>query len=139
MADRVRVRNTTPYDIGVMTQNGLGYNIKAKLFLMLNREDVEYIMAIAPKLFSHPAQLVVEDEELTQAAGIETVKEAAYDDATIEKILKGSASKLKTFVEENKKNLHVLEMLCLASAEMDLPVSKVKVLQEVMPQRDFMD
>lgn len=138
MADRVRVRNTTPYDIGVVTQNGLGYNIKAKLFMMLNREDVEYIMAIAPKLFAHPAQLVVEDEELTQAAGIETVKEAAYDDAAIEKVLKGSVAKMKAFVEENKRNLHVLEMLCQAASTMDLPVSKIKVLQEAMPHRDFM-
>lgn len=138
MADRVRVRNMTPYDIGVMTQNGLGYNIKAKLFVMLNREDVEYIMAIAPKLFAQPAQLVVEDEELTQAVGIETVKEAAYTDADIDKVLKGSVAKLKTFVEDNKKNLHILEMLCQASSDMDLPVSKVKVLQEAMPQRDFM-
>lgn len=138
MADRVRVRNMTPYDIGVMTQNGLGYNIKAKLFVMLNREDVEYIMAIAPKLFAQPAQLVVEDEELTQAVGIESVKEAAYTDADIDKVLKGSVAKLKTFVEDNKKNLHVLEMLCQASSDMDLPVSKVKVLQEAMPQRDFM-
>ena len=139
MNERVRVRNTTKYDIGLVTMNGLGYNIKPGLFVMMNRDDVEYNMALAPSLFREPAQLVVEDEELSQAAGIEDFKKAAYTEADLEKVLKGSANKLKTFLEENQENRHVLEGIAQLAMKADLPASKIRVLQEAMPNRDFME
>lgn len=138
MADRVRVRNTTKYDIGLVTQTGLGYNIKAGLFITMSRDDVEYNMALAPKLFVKPAQLVVEDDELSQSVGIDSFKEAAISDAEIEKVLKGTAAKMKAFVQENKENHHILEALAGKAEKMDLPASKIRVLQEVLPFRDFL-
>ena len=137
MTERVRVRNTTTYDIGLMTMNGFGYNIKPGLFIMMNRDDVEYNMALAPSLFTPPARLVVEDEELNHLAGIEEAKTATYTDAELEKVLKGAAPKLKSFLDENKLNEHIIERVARMAEKMDLPASKIKVLQEVLPQRNF--
>lgn len=139
MADRVRVRNATKYDIGLTTMNGFGYNIKPGLFIMMNREDVEYNMALAPRLFEAPARLVIEDVELSQIVGIENPKEATPSDADLAKVLKGSASKLKDYVVANKQNEHILERLAGLAKEADLPASKIKVMQEALPQRDFIN
>ena len=139
MADRVRVRNTTKYDIGLVTMNGFGYNIKAGLFMMMNRDDVEYNMALAPKLFEAPARLVVEDVELSQIVGIEDPKTATPTDAELNKILKGSAAKLKDYLEENKRNEHILERIAALAKQADLPASKIRVMQEALPQRDFVE
>lgn len=139
MADRVRVRNTTTYDIGLTTMTGFGYNIKPGLFIVMNREDVEYCMALAPRLFEAPARLVVEDAELSQVVGIDDVKQATPSDAELTKILKGSASKLKEYIEKNKANEHILERLARLAKAADLPASKIKVMQEALPQRDFIN
>lgn len=139
MADRVRVRNTTKYDIGLVTMNGFGYNIKPGLFMMMNRDDVEYNMALAPMLFEAPARLVVEDVELSQIVGIEDPKTATPTDAELNKILKGSAAKLKDYLEENKRNEHILERIAALAKQADLPASKIRVMQEALPQRDFVE
>lgn len=139
MADRVRVRNATKYDIGLTTMTGFGYNIKPGLFIMMNREDVEYNMALAPKLFEAPARLVVEDAELSQVVGIEDPKEATPTDADLIKVLKGNANRLKEYIDTNKENEHILERLAVLAKEADLPASKIKVLQDALPQRDFIN
>jgi hypothetical protein len=139
MADRVRVRNTTNYDIGLVTMNGFGYNIKPGMFIMMNREDVEYCMALAPRLFVAPARLVVEDVELSQVVGIEDPKVATFTDADLEKVLKGNANKLKAFLEENQEQEHIIERIARMAKKADLPASKIKVLQDFLPQRDFID
>lgn len=139
MTEKVRVRNTAPYDIGVMGLNGIGYNIKSGLFILMNREDVEYNMALAPKLFEKPAMLVVEDEELSMNMGIDDVKTATYTDADLEKAIKSSASKFREFLQENSENKHILERVAKIVKKMDLPASKIRALQEVLPHRDFVN
>jgi hypothetical protein len=136
MTERVRVRNITTFNVGLKAQNGIEYNIKPGTFQMMNREDVEYNMAVAPKLFSTPARLVVEDEGLNEMMGIDHTTEEIIDAAVVEKMLKGSAAKLRTWLEENKEP-QVLELVCQAAQKMDLPVSKMKVVQEFVPTRDL--
>lgn len=136
MTERVRVRNTTPYNIGLKAQNGIEYNIKAGTFQTMNREDVEYNMAIAPALFAAPARLIVEDEELNAAMGIDPTANEIVDAAVAEKYLKGSAAKLRTWLEENREP-HVMEIVCEVAQKMDLPTSKVRILQEFIPSRNL--
>ena len=137
--DRVRVRNTTLYDIGLKSQSGIEYSIRPHAFNTLPREEVEYSMAIAPSLFSVPCQLVVEDEELNQIANIDpTVEGVVVTPEVCEKYLKGSPAKLKAWLEENRYP-HVLEQVCQAAEKMDLSMSKMKILKEIMPKRNFED
>lgn len=138
MTERVRVRNVTTYNVGLKGQNGIEYNIKAGTFQTMNREDVEYNMAIAPKLFAAPARLVVEDESLNEMMGIDPTANEVIDAAVAEKYLKGSAAKLRTWLEENKEP-HVLEIVWETAQKMDLPTSKVKVLQDFVPSRNMIE
>jgi hypothetical protein len=138
MVDRIRVRNVTTYDIGLKAQNGIEYNIKPGLFQTMARDDVEYNMAMAPKLFANPAQLVVEDEQLNEMMGIDLTDREICNKETAEKYLKGSAAKLRTWLEENNYP-HVLEIVYQTATGMDLAASKIKVLQEFMPTRNLME
>lgn len=138
MTERVRVRNVTTFNVGLKAQNGIEYNIKAGTFQTMNREDVEYNMAIAPKLFSSPARLVVEDEMLNELMGIDPAANEVIDVAVAEKYLKGNAAKLRAWLEENKEP-HVLEIVWETAQKMDLPASKVKVLQDFVPSRNMLE
>ena len=136
MTERVRVRNVAPYNVGLKAQNGIEYNIKAGTFQTMNREDVEYNMAIAPALFAEPARLIVDDEELNEIMGIDPTSNEIVDAAVAEKYLKGSAAKLRAWLEENREP-HVLEIVYEAAQKMDLPTSKVRILQEFIPARNL--
>lgn len=136
MTERVRVRNVAPYNVGLKAQNGIEYNIKAGTFQTINREDVEYNMAIAPALFAAPARLIVEDDELNEIMGIDPTSNEIVDAAVAEKYLKGSAAKLRTWLEENREP-HVLEIVYETAQKMDLPTSKVRILQEFVPARNL--
>ena len=138
MSDKVRVRNVTKYNIGLTNQTGVGYNIKPGLFITMTREDAEYNMAIAPKLFAVPARLVVEDEDLNEVMGIDHTVQEVIDETVAEKYLKGSATKLRTWLEENNQP-HVLEIVYQAAEKLDLPASKVKIIKEFVPVRDLME
>lgn len=138
MTERVRIKNVTPYDIGLRAQNGIEYNIKPGLFITMSKDDAEYNMAIAPKLFRKPAQLVVEDVVLNEMMGITKEDTEVCSKEVAMKYLKGSAAKLKTFLSENNEP-HVIETVAITAKEMDLPASKITILQEFMPQRDFLN
>lgn len=138
MSEKVRVMNVTPYNVGLKAMNGMEYNIRPHLFVLMNREDVEYNMAIAPKLFNAPAQLIVSDEELNSMMGIDAETANVCDRADIEKVLKGTAAKLRAWLNENKQP-HVLESVYQIAKEMDLAASKIRVLQEFMPLKEFIE
>ena len=138
MSDKVRVRNVTKYNIGLTNQSGVGYNIKPGLFITMTREDAEYNMAIAPKLFAVPARLVVEDEDLNEVMGIDHTAQEVIDETVAEKYLKGSVAKLRTWLEENNEP-HILEIVYQTAEKMDLPASKVKIIKEFIPVRDLME
>lgn len=53
---KVKVTNCTKHAIGVRLINGLEKNLPAGSFLRLFREDIEYIMSVAPSLFAVPCQ-----------------------------------------------------------------------------------
>lgn len=138
MSDRVRVNNVTPYAIGLKSQSGIEYNIRPHAFVVMHRDDIEYNMAIAPSLFQSPARLIVEDQDLNDIMGIVPAEETACDKEEIDKILKGSAAKIEAWLNEHNQP-HVIESVYTAAKEMDLPASKIKVLQKFMPNRDIVE
>ena len=51
MGERVRITNETLHDVGLRNQNGIEYNIRPGTFIALPRDDAEYMVAIARRLF----------------------------------------------------------------------------------------
>ena len=135
---RAKVTNCTKYAIGVRLINGIERNFPAGSSLRLPKEDIEYIMSIAPSLFAVPCQLRVEDEELNELAGIDlSVENLTTDEAVIEKKLKGSIGAMKTWIEPITQK-HMLAIYQVAK-KLDLPVSKMKILKEKMPEHYFLE
>ena len=128
MSDKVRVVNQTRYDIGIKLMNGGERNIHGGSFVILSRDDVEYVMGLAPKLFAAPCQLLVQDDELLQDFGVaEKVDEVKIDREEIGRKLAGSLKSMKTWLETVDAPF-VLDIIRQVADGMDLPASKQKVL-----------
>ena len=128
MTDKVRVLNQTSYDIGLKLMNGAERNIHGGSFIVLSRDDVEYVMGLAPKLFVAPCQLLVQDDELLQDFGVaEKVDEVKIDREEIGRKLAGSLKSMKAWLETVDAPF-VLDIIRQVADGMDLPASKQKVL-----------
>lgn len=128
MSDKVRVVNQTRYDIGIKLMNGGERNIHGGSFVILSRDDVEYVMGLAPKLFAAPCQLLVQDDELLQDFGVaEKVDEVKIDREEIGRKLTGSLKSMKAWLETVDAPF-VLDIIRQVADGMDLPASKQKVL-----------
>ena len=51
--EKTRVYNPRKYDIGLLLQNGSERVIHAGSFALLSRDDIEYLISIAPALFEN--------------------------------------------------------------------------------------
>ena len=138
--EKVKVTNCTKYAIGIRLINGIERNIPAGASLRLPKEDMEYIMAVAPGLFAVPSQLLVEDEELCEMAGIDpSVENLSTNEAGIIKKLKGTDKALKTWLEPITQP-HMLEAIYEAAKKVpNISAAKMKILKEKMPERYFLE
>ena len=141
MADRVRITNTSTHDVGLVTQSNIEYNIRPGAFITLTKDDAEYMVAIAPKLFAtkeRAGELRIDNEELAKDLNIAAPGDPSpADDAVVKKNLSGSANQIKKYVSEIEDPL-LIDAICRMAKEMDLPLSKMRVVKEAFPQK-FID
>jgi hypothetical protein len=133
----INVRNVTTHNVGVTTflnGNWNGFNIKPDGILKMHVDDIQRLKNECT-LFQD-GELVLEMEKpevaaFAEAVGIESVEQVALSDVEIEKMLKGKAANLKAWVEEQKPwdRGRIYDMAVL----MDLPQSKMRIVQELMP------
>ena len=134
MADTVKVKNLTGYSIGLRLINGIERNIAPGTIIYIPRDDLEYNISIARSLFEAPKQLEIEDQETNEAAGLSYGEEdVVCGDEEIAKKLKGGNAALKKWISEISQP-HILEKIYHMANELDLPVSKMKILKEKMPE-----
>lgn len=139
--ERVRITNTSQHDVGLVTQNNIEYNIRPGTFISLTREDAEYMVAIAPKLFAtenRAGELRIDDEGLAKDLNLVAPGDPSpADAAVVKKALSGNLAQLKKYVATLEEP-YLINVVCQTAKEMDLPVSKMKVLQEAFPMK-FID
>jgi hypothetical protein len=133
----INVRNVTTHNIGVTTflnGNWNGFNIKPDGILKMHVDDIQRLKNECT-LF-RDGELVLEMEkpevaEFAEAVGINPEEKITLSDAEIEKMLKGKVANLKAWIEEQKPwdRGRIYDM----AIEMDLPQSKMRVVQELMP------
>lgn len=81
----------------------------------------------------------MEDEELTELAGIDpSVENLTTDETVIEKKLKGPIKAMEKWLEPITQP-HMLEAIYQVAKKLDLSVSKMAILKEKMPERYFLD
>lgn len=141
MENRVRITNTSQHDVGLLNQNGIGYNIRPGTFITLSREDAEYMVAIAPKLFAsadHAGELRIDNEELAKDLNIAAPGDPTpADESIIRKGLGGSLNAMKKYLS-NITDPYLIECVYQTAKKMDLPQSKMNVLKEAFPEK-FID
>lgn len=142
MADRVRITNGSQHDVGLISQSGIEYNIRPGTFITLTREDAEYMVAIAPKLFAtkeHAGELRMDDEETAKDLNLVAPGEPSpADDVVVRKALNGNMGSFRKYVAE-LKDQYLIDTVCQTAKAMDLPMSKMKVLQEAFPTKFIND
>jgi len=125
------------YPIGIMLQNGMSYNIRPRGFLMLSREDIEWVASIAPRLFDQERQLRISDRELAVNLGfIDKPESKPFDDTEIRRGLSLSVRKMEEWLNGIAEP-YLVDAIYEVAKTIDLPVSKIKVLQEKMPNKEF--
>ena len=142
---RFRVFNRCKYDIGVNLVNGKSLNIKAGNFQLLSVNDILFIDGVCTnsKFFSSKQLVPVDDtgKELTleDIGGYhdDTVVVHMNDDeimAELKKPAKAMEAWLKDI--EAPEELHAIYLI---AKEMDLPTSKLKILNAKLPNKDWLE
>lgn len=137
--EKIRLVNQTRYDIGVRLMNGVERAIRAGSFTLVSKDDVEYLYSIAPSLFNMPSQLLVQEEETISELGIaDSVAEATVTKEQMRKILTGKVALLKEWLDEERAPFE-LEIMAEVAKEIDLPASKMALLNKKLPGRFSID
>lgn len=141
---RFRVYNKCKYDIGVTLMSGQQPNIRSGSFIMISVNDILYIEGNAKrKPFSAKMLVAVTDDnkEISLEALGGYVDEYSTPHLSDEEIiaeLKKSAKSIETWLDkiDSPEELHAIFDV---SKNLDLPASKLKILQKKMPNKDLLD
>ena len=136
--EKIRVYNPRKFAIGVILQNGAERAILPGSFALLSKDDIEYLASIAPALFEDENLLQIEDRTVAVDLGfIDSLEKPILDADEIRRCLGQRVSQVKAWLEGIEEE-YLLDAICDVAAEMDLPASKLQLLKERMPEREFL-
>lgn len=142
---KFRVYNRTNYDIGVTLSSGQKPNIRKGSFLPLSVDDILYIESIARgrKPFSSKELVPVDpsgkDLSLEDLGGYtDEYAEQHFSEEEIKTNLKKPFKAVENWLNkiEDPVELHAIAEVAV---KMDLPGSKLKLVQAKMPNVDLLD
>jgi len=141
---KFRVFNRCKYDIGVNLMSGQQPNIKAGSFIMLSVNDILYIESTSKRKIFSAKMLVAVDEsgndvELEELGGYPDPYSTPHlnDEEIVDRLSK-SAKVIAAWLKdiEEPEELHAIFEV---AKTMDLPASKLKVIQAKMPSKDVLE
>lgn len=141
---RIRVYNRCKYDIGVTLLSGQNIVINAGSFQLLTANDIIYIESICAvdKYFSQRMLVPVGDDgkdiELESVGLIpDTSVQVHLSDEEVAAMLKQSIKKIEAWISEIDDPVELHSIYEVAKT-LDLPASKLKVLSDKMPDKEFL-
>lgn len=139
---RVKVFNREKYDIGVVLMNGVSFNIKPGSFQIMTANDILYIESAFPRSkFFTTKKLVPVDESGKDIdmndLGFGYEENVHLNDDEITAMLKQPVKKIEAWLDtiEDEAELHAVYMVAVG---MDLPASKLKVLNSKIKNKDWL-
>lgn len=138
MENRIKVYNRQKFNIGIkLPSKPDGLNIAPGSFTYMTRDDIEYLMSLS-NLFQKGYLREEEGSNVVAEAGIDTVNDPNFmSDAEIEKKLGASAKKVGEWLDTVDSE-HTLDRIFDVAMNMNLPMNKLKVLNEKMPDRNIL-
>ena len=141
---KFRVFNRCKYDIGVNLMSGQQPNIKAGSFIMLSINDILYIESTSKRKIFSAKMLVAVDEngkdvELEELGGYpDPYSTPQLNDEEIVDKLGKSAKVIAAWLKDidEPEELHAIFEV---AKTLDLPASKLKVIQAKMPSKDVLE
>lgn len=136
--EKIRVYNPRKFAIGLTLANGTERTVLPGSYTLLSKEDIEHLASFAPALFQDEKLLRIEDRSLSVELGfIDDFDKPVMDEEEIRKNLGQRVSQVKTWLD-GISEAYLLDVICDVASTMDLPASKLQLLQERMPEREFL-
>ena len=128
MSKKVKVYNRNKHDVGIVLMNGIPRNVVAGSFMLLDEDDIAFLMSTTTVFTGH--HLSIEDDEVIADLGVEKDEVFVPTDDDIEKKLKSSNNaSLKKYLE-GITELHLRKRICQIAKGLDLPASKIKLIED---------
>lgn len=137
METRIKVYNPQKFNIGVKLLNKPeGVNIAPGSFTYMTQDDIEFLMSQS-NLFQKGYLREQEGSNIVAELGIDTENDPNFmDDTELRKKLTLSAKKLGEWLDTVTSE-HTMDRIYDIAMSMDLPMGKLKVLNEKMPDRNI--
>ena len=136
--EKIRVHNPRKFAICLTRANGTERTVLPGSYTLLSKEDIEHLASFAPALFQDEKLLRIEERNLTAELGfIDDPEKPVLDDEEIRKNLSQRVSQVKAWLD-GIEEAYLLDAICDVAAGMDLPASKLQLLQEKLPEREFL-
>ena len=133
--DRIKIINDRRYDIGIRLPNNTERVIKSGGYTLLTRDELEFVISLAPGLFNGEKQLRLEERPVALELGlIKDENMPLFNEAEIKKQLSARLSVMKAWLDGITEPYLLSEVFDVAK-KMDLPASKLQALQEKFPDR----
>lgn len=140
MSDRIRLRNPQKFNVGIITPDKpYGQNIAPGAFTIVTQDDIDYLMGSSKLLQKGILQVEGEKkEEVLEALGVEKENNANFmSDEDIRKKLAMNCNALKKWLDTTEAEPYVLQKIAEIASTMNLSMNKVQLLQERVPNFEF--
>lgn len=138
--ERIRLYNAKKANVGIVTPDKpYGQNIAPGAFAIVNRDELDYLMATCDLLQQGILRVQGESKaEVEERLNIDSENDANFmSDEDIKKKLSGNANQLKKWLNAKDIAPDVLDRVGEIAKDMNLSLNKIQVLQEKLPNFEF--
>ena len=140
--NKIRLDNPNRFNVGIITpEKQYGQNVAPGAFIYVNNDELEYLMSTTNLLQRGILRVHGGDEkkQVEERLNIDSENNANFmSDEDIRKKLSGNANQLKKWLGGDVEPF-VLERIADIAKTMNLSMSKVQVLQDRIPNYEFIE
>ena len=142
MSERIRLRNPQTFNVGIITiDKPYGLNIAPGSFTIVTKDDIDFLMATSTILQKGVLRIEGEEKkEVLESMGVKEEDNANFmSDEDIKKKLSMNANQLKKWLNSDEIEPYVLDKIANIAKDMNLSMSKIQVIQDRIPDFEFLD